>query len=153
VALQSHTGVMSDRATAAAAAVAGPAPLAQLLFVGTLARQKLAMNEAQSLMEGLAQALAVTWPGLLVVLVVSAIGAVAAYRRQKRFGLPNAAGWAVFAFLFGVPGWLAYRFHRPWPVLEDCPACDEPAPRDRELCTECGAQFPAPEPKGIEVFA
>jgi hypothetical protein len=56
-------------------------------------------------------------PALLLIAVIGAIAAVAAYRRQQRFGLPNAIGWGVFAFLFGIPGWSAYRCHRYCPPL------------------------------------
>jgi hypothetical protein len=52
-----------------------------------------------------------------------------------------------------VPGYLAYRFHRTWPVLEDCPRCGEQSPRDRDRCSDCGATFPPPELKGLEIFA
>jgi len=94
-----------------------------------------------------------TWPSILAVIVAACIAATLAYRRQKRFGLPHPAAWAVFAFVFGVPGFLAYRFHRVWPVLEECPACHQPSPRDRESCLDCGKPFPPPGLKGIEVFA
>jgi hypothetical protein len=97
--------------------------------------------------------LAILWPCLAALLAIGAVCAIAAWRRQKRFGLPHAAGWAVFAFLLGIPGWIAYRLHRAWPVVDECPACQQPSPRDREACTECGADFPPPALKGIEVFA
>jgi predicted amidophosphoribosyltransferase len=58
-----------------------------------------------------------------------------------------------FVFILGVPGLLAYRFHRRWPVLEACPACKQDVPHDREACSHCGSEFPRPEPKGTEVFA
>jgi hypothetical protein len=102
---------------------------------------------------GLGEAIGYCWPALLALAVLGGIAAVAAYRRQKRFGLRGAFGWGVFAFLFGVPGWISYRLHRTWPVLEECPACQQSAPRDRDVCIECGADFPPPAPKGIEVFA
>ena len=66
--------------------------------------------------------------GLVGALLIGVISAIAAYRRQRRFALPGAIGWAIFAFLLGMPGWIAYRFHRAWPVVEECPACDQPAP-------------------------
>jgi hypothetical protein len=101
----------------------------------------------------LIKVLATTWPSVLAVIALSCAMAPLAYRRQKRFGLPNPAAWAVFAFVFGVPGWIAYRFHRTWPVLEECPSCRQPSPRDREACLDCGKAFPPPPLKGIEVFA
>jgi len=100
-----------------------------------------------------AQALALYWPGLLVVYVLAALLAGLAYRRQTRYALPGAAAWAVFVFLLGVPGWLAYRWHRRWPVLADCGACHRPAPRDRETCSACGHLFNPPLLVGTEVFA
>jgi hypothetical protein len=93
------------------------------------------------------------WLAALALIPVGVVAAWAAYRRQKRFALPHAGVWAAFAFWFGIPGWIAYRFHRAWPMLDDCPACRQPTPRDRETCLECGASLPAPPLKGIEVFA
>lgn len=101
----------------------------------------------------LAAALADGWVALLAVYVLSGVLAALAYRRQTRFALPGAASWAVFVFLFGAPGWLAYRWHRHWPVLEACGECHRPAPRDRESCVACGQVFASPAPTGTEVFA
>jgi hypothetical protein len=93
------------------------------------------------------------WPALAIVYLLSAGLAWLAYRRQRRFRLPAAGGWAVFVFLFGVPGWLAHRWHRAWPVIEACDECQRPVPHDRETCVACGALFrPAPL-SGAEVFA
>jgi hypothetical protein len=103
--------------------------------------------------EALTLVLQKTWPSVLAVLAIGCAAAVLAYRRQKRFGLPHAGAWAAFVFLLGIPGWLAYRFHRTWPVLEDCPSCRQASPRDRTTCLDCGASFPPPPLKGIEVFA
>jgi hypothetical protein len=94
-----------------------------------------------------------TWPALLLVLAIGAAAAIAAYRRQRRYGLRYAGTWAALVFLLGVPGWIAYRYHRTWPVLEECAACHQASPRDRERCVDCGAEYPGPELKGIEVFA
>ena len=100
-----------------------------------------------------AKAVALFWPALLLVYLVSAVLAWLAYRRQVRFSLPAPGVWAVFVFLFGVPGWLAYRWHRRWPVLETCGECRRPAPRDRDTCAACGHLFAAPPRVGTEVFA
>jgi hypothetical protein len=132
---------------------AAPLPLAGALAVASIPRIIQQEGLVETNAEGLAQTLGILWPCLAVVTAIGAVAAVAAWRRQKRFGLPHATGWAAFVFLFGVPGWIAYRVHRTWPVFEECPACRQAAPRDRTECTECGADFPPPVLKGIEVFA
>jgi ribosomal protein L32 len=90
---------------------------------------------------------------LIVVTVLSAGLAIVVWRRQRRYGAAGTALWMIFVVLGGLPGLLAYRFHRRWPVLQACPACGETVPRDRDACAHCGAEFPSPAPKGIEVFA
>ena len=133
--------------------LAGPFPLGQGPVLFLMPMELVQNGRADSYLEAFVPNLQRVWPALLGTLAIGAIAAFAAYRRQRRFALPGAIGWAVFAFLFGAPGWIAYRFHRAWPVVEECPACDQLAPRDREACTECGASFPPPPLKGIEVFA
>ena len=134
-------------------ALAGPHPLAHALLALLIPVGMLEAGEAETYSGGFLRALGETWLSLLVVIVLGGLVAVAAYRRQRRFGLPHAAAWAAFVFVLGVPGWIAYRFHRTWPVREECPTCHQPAPRDRKACTECGADFPPPPLQGIEVFA
>jgi hypothetical protein len=93
------------------------------------------------------------WPQLLVICILGAVLAWLCYRRQRRMALPWTWIWVGFVFLCGAPGFLAYRFHRRWPVLEKCHVCDHTVPQDRENCSSCGSEFPVPAPKGIEVFA
>lgn len=93
------------------------------------------------------------WPALLATFVIGLICALLTYRRQQRFALPGTALWTAFVFLLGLPGWVAYRWHRDWPPLGQCAECHQAAPRDRSRCTQCGARFPAPKPLGTEVFA
>jgi len=134
-------------------AVAVPIPIANVTYQAILPRMLKESGKADSYSSGLSAVLATNWPSMIAVVVASIACGVAAYRRQRRFALPHAPAWAVFAFLLGIPGWIAYRFHRAWPVLEECPACHQPSPRDREACVDCGADFPPPPLKGIEVFA
>lgn len=101
----------------------------------------------------LSKALVMFWPALLILCLLSAVLAALAYRRQRRYALPGAGAWATFVFLFGAPGWLAYRWHRHWPVLEACGECHRPAPRDRESCAACGRVFAPPPLTGTEIFA
>jgi hypothetical protein len=130
-----------------------PFPVAVALF--SLLAQAVAIQQgrAESFVDAFPQVLEFMWPAVLIVTVIGLIAAVAAYRRQQRFALPHGLAWAVFNFLFGVPGWLAYRFHRVWPPMTPCPACHQPSPRDRVACSQCGAAFPPPVRKGIEVYA
>ena len=121
-----------------------------MVGISPLAEMEL---RAGSYREGLERALLKIWPMLLVVNVVGVLLAILAVRRQRKFGLGHRKTWAVFVFLFGVPGYLAYLCHRRWPVREECPACHVPAPRDRAACAFCDTPFPPPEPKGIEIFA
>ncbi len=135
------------------AAIVAPAPIASGVILTCSPLVMVESGQVESYSAGLVKLLRATWLSMLVVLLAGGLGAVAAYRRQKRFGLPHAGAWAAFAFVLGVPGWIAYRFHRKWPVLEECPACHQASPRDREACLDCGALFPPPPLKGIEVFA
>ena len=84
-------------------------------------------------------------------------------RFGRRIGVadgPQTAGirpgrtvaWAIFVFLFGLPGLVGYLVHRRWPFRAACPACHRLVPRDRSSCAACRAEFPTPQPKGIEVL-
>ena len=95
----------------------------------------------------------INWPAFLLVCIISALLAFFCHRRQRRYALPWTRVWTALVFLFGVPAFLGYRFHRRWTVLDDCPQCKKKVPRDREACAACGQSFPPPEQKGIEVFA
>jgi hypothetical protein len=114
---------------------------------------ELAWGGAQTYAKALAKAVSLLWASALIVCVVSTILAWLCYRRQRRMALPWTWVWVAFVFLFGVPGYWGYRFHRRWPVLETCHVCGHAAPRDREQCAACGSKFAVPAPKGIEVFA
>jgi hypothetical protein len=86
---------------------------------------------------------------------LAAVLAWVCYRRQVRYGASRVERWVwpLFVFLFGLPGWVGYRFARTWPVLEECPTCYADVPRDREWCDRCTEEFPRPALKGTEVFA
>jgi hypothetical protein len=94
-------------------------------------------------------------PSILVATLIGIALAVWTYRREVRYGSARIGRilWPLFALLFGLPGWIGYRYSRAWPVLEACPACGRPAPRDRLACQSCQAEFPAPALLGTEVFA
>lgn len=153
VRLASPGGAGSPAALGWQSAAAAPLPLGQLPVVFLMANVFRANGQAEDYGSAVGQMLGHIWPALLSVGLIGVLAAVAAYRRQQRYGLPHAVGWAVFAFLFGAPGWIAYRWRRTWPVLDDCPACGHLVPHDRDRCTDCLTPFPPPARKGIEVFA
>ena len=76
----------------------------------------------------LARSLAAWWPPLLAVTLLAAVLAWYCWRRHRRYYQPASAVWFVFVLLTGVPGLVAYLFHRRWPVLEKCPACGQVVP-------------------------
>jgi hypothetical protein len=132
-----------------AMAMPQPTGLVAGLLVGS--PERAASGKAPSWNEAIREEWPRFWPTLLVVAVASAVLAAAAVRRQRRFGLGYGYLWAPFVFVCGVPGWLAYRWHRAWPPLEACPHCGAMAPRDREACFRCGKDFPPPKRESIEI--
>ena len=135
-----------------AAMTPSPLTMTTVSAIG-LPSSEVSRGEASDLPTAVVRTLAEAWPALLLVYLMSASLAWLAYRRQVRYALPGAGAWSAFVALFGVPGWLAYRWHRRWPVLEACGECRRPAPRDRENCASCGHVFAPPALLGTEVFA
>jgi hypothetical protein len=105
--------------------------------------------------EALGRALTEYCPALAIAHTIAFALAVICYRRQVRYGASRTERivWPLFVLLFGLPGWIGYRFGRSWPVLEACPDCGVAVPRDRECCLRCTNDFPRPALKGTEVFA
>jgi hypothetical protein len=150
--LKTGANYESEQSTLFLMALALPAPALQLALQSFLAL----VGEPGHVEPGtLGAMLQRTWPSLLAVFALSSLLAALAWRRARAFGLSRReqAVWAGFVLLFGVPGCVGFLLHRRWPVREPCPNCQARSPRDRETCAECGAPFPAPAPKGIEIFA
>lgn len=131
-----------------------PAPLAAAVVSMVLQPWLyVSWGEEPTIPLALGRSLSEFWPALVIVCLFGGVMAWLCYRRQQRYGLPWTKTWVTFVFLTGLPGLVAYYAHRRWPPLEKCPTCNQPAPRDRYACFDCGQEFPAPSPKGIEVFA
>jgi hypothetical protein len=94
-------------------------------------------------------------PSVLAVLALSIALAIITWRRSGSFGLPkkDQITWTVFVLVFGFFAFMGFLLYRRWPIRLKCPNCHQPAPRDRPACALCGAGFPEPALKGIEVFA
>ena len=131
-----------------------PAPLP---FDFTVAMLPLASSrdEGTTYAERLRAALGENWPGLVVVNLAGVALALACGRREARYCQSRTSRviWPAFVFLLGVPGYVAYRTHRRWPIQEPCPNCGILAPRDRLRCDACGEDFPLPMATGTEIFA
>jgi hypothetical protein len=113
-----------------------------------------AIDERESgLLPTLRRAFFDTWPQSLVQIVLSAVLAGLCWRRQRLYTQRGTWAWMALVFLFGLPGWLGYLWHRRWPALAACPACGREAPRDRVDCAGCHAEFPLPSLTGAELFA
>jgi hypothetical protein len=110
-------------------------------------------GEASGYGDALGWSLSQHWCALLVTVALTAMSVWHGVRRQRQYAAPWTAMWVTLIILFGPAALLAYLVHRPWAARRTCPACDQPAPRDRESCLACREPFPEPAPRGIEVFA
>ena len=140
-----------DRPAWPGVAMAVPQPAGVVAGLLIESHERAESGKAPSWNEAIGEEWPRFWPTLLVVAVASAVLAAAAVRRQRRFGLGYGYLLAAFVFVCGVPGWLAYRWHRAWPPLEACPHCGAMAPRDREACFRCGTPFPPPKRESFEI--
>lgn len=131
--------------------LAAPNPLALVLMWMALAEEHVQRGLSPTWPAALADEWPMFWPALAIVGLLSLFLGAMAWRRQRQYALGNELVWAAFVTLFGVPGWLGYYWHRPWPVVEKCPACGAMAPRDREACASCGKEFPPPERATFEI--
>jgi hypothetical protein len=153
VVLESEQRVSPARVAWLAAATV-PAPIVAAFAVPLAAgATEIGPYEERSVVQTYRRGLPHAWPALAAVVAAAVAMAWLCYRRQRRYAQPWTIAWVIFVFLGGVPGLAGYLLHRRWPVLEACPACGAVVPRDRERCTHCRAEFPAPSPKGTEVFA
>ncbi|MGZ0174168.1 MAG: hypothetical protein ACKVHE_32080 [Planctomycetales bacterium] len=75
--------------------------------------------------------------GIPVSAIVGLVCAIASWRRLKRYQSEWTRTWIVFVFLFGLPGWLAWKVHQRWPPLD--------------LVKVFDTGFVGPEPNGLEI--
>jgi hypothetical protein len=133
-------------------AVAVPAPAIVIMFEPL---RLMDVDPARSYPAAVSAMLKSSWPSLLVFGALALVLAMMAKRRSRVFGLSKREqfAWAVFVLLLGLPAYVGFLLSRRWPIRLLCPNCHARAPRDRSACAECGARFPAPALKGIEIFA
>lgn len=152
--------VLLDRGTptpahtkALTASLAAPLPLASTAFVLLKPVDWMQREDDLTYGQALARSLGGSWLFIVLTYALASLLAWRCYVRQRRYAEAIVVPWLAFVWLFGLPGYVAYRLHRRWPVRLPCPSCSMPSPRDRDDCTDCGAEFPRPELKGSEVFA
>jgi len=102
---------------------------------------------------GLAKSFGIAWAPLACVLALAAVLTWLTIRLQRKYRRPSTSTWAVFVFLLGLPGFLAYLVECRRAKLEACSECGEIVPRDREACAACDKEFAAPARIGTEIFA
>jgi hypothetical protein len=115
---------LSDRAQACLFTMAVPAPLTG----GTMALVLRPWSDSQLIekpyAEAVTKSLQDTWPALLSLLILASGLTYLTERRQRKYGLPRSYAWLVFVFLLGLPGYIAYLVHRPWPLADPLPPPD-----------------------------
>jgi hypothetical protein len=115
----------------------------------------IAVVHAQSYPAALSALIRDSGLSLIIVFALSLILAILTWRRSRSFGLSKREqiAWMAFVLFFGVPAYVGFLLYRRWPIRQPCPNCQAHSPRDRTACAECGAPFPDPSLKGIEIFA
>jgi hypothetical protein len=146
--------VMDEKDEARTSALLVPAPAMLAFFAAVVTpREAISASRAANYSAALSHSLTLFAVPLLLVSMLSVILAAFCWRRNRQYYQSASGAWFVFVLLTGLPGLVGYLFHRRWPVREACPACLKFVPRDRDTCAACGAEFPPPPRKGIEVFA
>jgi hypothetical protein len=98
---------------------------------------------------------AIPWPLLLIssaiaALIIVPFGVCVAHR--YRFSIRAQIAWAIFHFISGLPGFLAFLAVHDWPARERCPNCNKLRVVNRYQCEHCSADFPPPSRDGTEIF-
>jgi hypothetical protein len=99
------------------------------------------------------QHLAYVWPPLLLLLLISLLAAFWVYRSERHHYGAHPLAWSITTFLLGPAMLVAYLIERGRPVTTTCGECHAQVPAKRDACAKCGAEFPAPERTGCEIFA
>ncbi len=150
--LDLQTGSVPKQTQDLVGVLAFPAPAILFAVIPVI---EVGIDQIKNYPAGLEALLENTWPAFSVVLALSLILAVVAWRRSRAFSLSHQERitWTVFVVLLGLPAFVGFLLYRRWPIRQPCPNCHANVPRDRVACAECGTRFPDPSLKGIEIFA
>lgn len=136
-------------------AIAAVAPSLICWVVGAVGVAPLIMlqtHHTDSYLAGLSEAIAVCWPALVEMILLSAVLTWLVYRWQQKYCRSHTGLWCATVFATTVPGILAYWLMHRGTVLEACGECRQPAPRDRDACAHCGKPFAGPSLLGTEIL-
>jgi hypothetical protein len=97
--------------------------------------------------------LADIWPPLVALHVISLLAAFWVYRSERQHYGTHPLAWSITTFLLGPAMLVAYLIERGRPITTTCGECHAQVPAKRDACVKCGAEFPAPERTGCEIFA
>jgi hypothetical protein len=142
------------RAMRLGAGICFPGPIPVATFVAGFMPMEIESALPHGYGAALGASLTYFAPSVVIAVAIALIAAVVVYRRERQYDSPllETLLWVLFVLLTGIPGWIGYRYSRRWPVLEACPACGKPAPRDRLECAHCRAEFPLPDMTGTEIL-
>jgi len=151
VALRNGGARPNESAAMAMMGIAMPSPALLLTAQALIATP----NRPEGYAARLAKQLRRAAPSLAGVVLLSLGLAATAWKRSEAFGLSRREQivWAASTAVFGVPAFVGFLLHRPWPAREPCPHCHTLVPRDRIACAACATPFPAPALRGTEIFA
>ena len=147
-------GGEDERTMAWFAAPAAPVPIGWITVTTLIAPTAMMQsNHVATLPDAWAEVFRFAGLPLLAVLALGVILAWLTLRLQRKYHRRASAVWAVFVFLFGASGFIAYLIEHRRAKLETCGDCGKVVPRDRESCAACKKEFATPPPIGTEIFA
>jgi hypothetical protein len=94
-----------------------------------------------------------SWPAMTAVIVLGVVLSLFVLRTHRKLFRSHPLLWSALVLCFGPAGLAAYALHWRRPAMDQCAACGNRVPRDREHCPACATEWPEPTRLGNEVFA
>jgi hypothetical protein len=131
-----------------------PTPLGWLLagtILGPLSM--LQYHRAPTYSAAFSEMIANSWPAMTAVIVLGVVLSLFVLRTHRKLFRSHPLLWSALVLCFGPAGLAAYALHWRRPAMDQCAACGNRVPRDREHCPACATEWPEPTRLGNEVFA
>ena len=96
----------------------------------------------------------IPWMQVEISLATAAVCALAGWLLGRRYRFPakTQLGWAIFHFVCGVPGFVAFLCVQDWPARVPCPKCRKMRIVEHARCEHCEAGFAPAGKNGTEIF-